>query len=46
MIKKISELEELESLNNNDVVPIVDTTNGKTKKVLLSKLILFIEDKT
>ena len=39
MIKKISELEELESLNNNDVVPIVDTTNGKTKKVLLSKLL-------
>ena len=35
MIKKISELEELLTINNNDVIPIVDTTNGKTKKVLL-----------
>lgn len=39
MIKKISELEELLTINNNDVIPIVDTTNGKTKKVLLSKLL-------
>lgn len=39
MIKKISELEELSTINNNDVIPIVDTTNGKTKKVLLSKLL-------
>ena len=29
MIKKISELEELEKINNSDILPIVDITNNQ-----------------
>lgn len=38
-IKKISDLEELSQVSNDDVLPVVDTTNGETKKILMSKLI-------
>lgn len=38
MLKKISELDEMSKVNNNDVLPILDSANGKTKKILLSKL--------
>lgn len=36
---KISELEELTSADNNDVLPIVDTSANETKKIALSNLL-------
>lgn len=36
--KKISELQELETLNNNDLIPVVDTENESTKKVTFRAL--------
>lgn len=33
--KKISELQELETLNDNDLIPIVDSENEATKKVTI-----------
>lgn len=36
--KKISELQELETLNNNDLIPVVDTENESTKKVTFRTL--------
>lgn len=38
MIRKITELTEAESLNIDDVFPIVDSANGETKKALIKKL--------
>lgn len=37
-IKKISELTELSSINNDDLIPVVDSKNGETKKALMSSL--------
>lgn len=31
-IKKISELTELSLINNDDLIPVVDSKNGETKK--------------
>lgn len=36
--KKISELQELETLNNNDLIPVVDIENESTKKVTFRTL--------
>ena len=45
MIKKITELEEAESLNVDDIMPFVDNTNGETKKVLMKNLLNVIVPK-
>lgn len=45
MIKKITELEEAESLNVDDIMPFVDNANGKTKKVLIKNLLNVIVPK-
>lgn len=37
-IKKISELTELSLINNDDLIPVVDSKNGETKKALMSSL--------
>lgn len=37
-IKKISELTELSSINNDDLIPVVDSKNGETKKALMSAM--------
>lgn len=42
MIKKISELEELEKINNSDILPIVDITNNQTKKVKVENLLPYL----
>lgn len=39
MIKKISELDELVAIQNLDIIPVVDTTNGKTKKVKVENIL-------
>lgn len=39
MIKKISELDELVDIQNLDIFPVVDTTNGKTKKVKVENIL-------
>ena len=36
--KKISELIEIVELNNNDLMPVVDTTNEATKKISIENL--------
>lgn len=38
MIKKISELNEATILDDDDIMPVVDNTNGETKKALLKNL--------
>lgn len=38
-IKKISELTELELIDNDDLVPVVDSSNGETKKATMSRLL-------
>lgn len=38
MIKKISELNEATILDDDDIMPVVDSTNGETKKALLKNL--------
>lgn len=45
MIKKITELEEAESLNVDDIMPFVDNANGETKKVLMKNLLNVIVPK-
>lgn len=42
MIKKISELEELNKISNSDILPIVDVTNNETKKVKIENLLPFV----
>ena len=39
MIKKISELNEMTKINNTDIFPMVDMTNGETKKATFDKLL-------
>lgn len=39
MIKKISELNEMTKINNTDIFPMVDITNGETKKATFDKLL-------
>lgn len=37
-IKKISELQELNAIKENDIIAVVDSANGETKKALMSSL--------
>lgn len=39
MIKKISELNEMTKINDTDIFPMVDMTNGETKKAAFNKLL-------